>query len=130
MKLWSKEALVLGGIYGVLDTPFSLLGLEMLSNAVFLLFVAGVFLLCFNKTPKLLTGIISKYPRTSYYLAAVGWIPYAVAVIFLALVGYRYFYEVSDDVITKFAIYLPYGILFFVFISLLATCIKMRKNKK
>lgn len=38
MKLWSKEALVLGGIYGVLDTPFSLLGFELISGVLFLLF--------------------------------------------------------------------------------------------
>ena len=42
MKLWSKEALVLGGIYGVLDTPFSLLGFELISNVVFLLFIIWV----------------------------------------------------------------------------------------
>jgi hypothetical protein len=38
MKLWSKEALVLGCIYGVLDTPFSLLGFELISGVLFLLF--------------------------------------------------------------------------------------------
>nr|QIM10566.1 hypothetical protein PlAlph_4580 [uncultured Alphaproteobacteria bacterium] len=37
MKLWSKEALVLGGVYGVLETPRSLLGFENL---------AGIFLFC------------------------------------------------------------------------------------
>jgi len=30
MKLWSKEALVLGGLSGVLETPLSLLGFEIL----------------------------------------------------------------------------------------------------
>lgn len=38
MKLWSKEALVLGCIYDVLDTPFSLLGFELISGVLFLLF--------------------------------------------------------------------------------------------
>lgn len=128
MKLWSKEALVLGGIYGVLDTPLSLLGLETLSDVVFLLFVTGVFLLLFNKTPKLLTGIITKYPRTSYYLISFGWIPYAVAVFSLAFVGYRYFYEVSEDASAELMVYLSYGILFFVFVSLLIAYIRIRKK--
>ena len=34
----SNETMVLGCIYGVLDTPFSLLGFELISGVLFLLF--------------------------------------------------------------------------------------------
>ena len=34
-------------------------------------------MLCFNKTPKFIYKIIEKLPRVSYYLIAIGWIPYA-----------------------------------------------------
>lgn len=52
MKLWSKEAFVLGGIYGVLSTPCAYLGLENIGIMLFFLFVVGVFLLFFNKMPE------------------------------------------------------------------------------
>ena len=39
MKLWSKEALVLGGMYEVLEYPFTYLGLEHITDILFLVFL-------------------------------------------------------------------------------------------
>lgn len=36
--------------------------------------ILGMFMLCFNKMPKFLSNFISNYPKTSYYLCAIGWI--------------------------------------------------------
>lgn len=84
MKLWSKEALVLGGIYGVLGTPFSLLDFKNISFFLFLLFIGCVLSLCFNKKPRFIKYIINHSPEISYYLSAIGWIVYFTII---ALVG-------------------------------------------
>ena len=99
MKLWSKEALVLGGIYGVLETPFSFLGLENTTDILFVLFILGMFMLCFNKMPKFLSNFISNYPKTSYYLCAIGWIPYFMFIVFVMLIGSGYIIDYSDTTI-------------------------------
>ena len=99
MKLWSKEALVLGGIYGVLETPLSFLGLENASSILFLLFILGMFILCFNKTPKFLSNFISNHPKTSYYLCAIGWIPYFMFIAFITLIGSGYIIDYSDKTV-------------------------------
>ena len=99
MKLWSKEALVLGGIYGVLETPLSFLGVENISDILFLLFILGIFMLCFNKTPKFLSNFISNYPKTSYYLCAIGWIPYFMFIGFIMLIGSGYIIDYSDTTV-------------------------------
>ena len=39
MKLWSKEALLLGGIYGILETPFTYLNFEFITDTLFIVFV-------------------------------------------------------------------------------------------
>lgn len=128
MKLWSKEALILGGIYGVLDTPFSLLGLEILSDAVFLLFVVGILLLLFNKTPKLLNSIITKYPKTSYYLTAVGWIPYAMIIVGFSTLGGSHFFTYPDTFITAFLQDIAYISYALAVLSLLIAFVRTRKK--
>lgn len=97
MKLWSKEALVLGGIYGVLSTPCAYLGLENIGIMLFFLFVVGVFLLFFNKMPESFSKTIKKYPQTSYYLASFGWIPYFVIIGLVGFIASISFVEYSDD---------------------------------
>ena len=42
MKLWSKEALVLGGIYGVLSTPCVYLNLENIGYCLFFVFICNI----------------------------------------------------------------------------------------
>ena len=87
MKLWSKESLVIGGLYGILETPLSFLEMEKITDILFLLFIALIFLLCLGKTPKFLSEFIRKYPRISYYLTAIGWVPYFLMVVIAIILG-------------------------------------------
>ena len=62
MKLVSKETLVLGGLYYVADTPFTLMGAEFITDILLLAFVGCCVMLCFNKTPKFLSAFTAKFP--------------------------------------------------------------------
>jgi len=84
VKLWSREALVLGGIYNVLNIPFFILYSETLFKILFVAFFVSALMLCFNKTPKFISYIINHHPVISYYLCSFGWIIYF---IIIALVG-------------------------------------------
>ena len=97
MKLLSKEALVLGGIYGVLSTPCVYLDLENIGYFLFIVFIACMLGLCFSKTPMFINRIIKNYPKTAYYLASIGWIPYFVIITTTGFIGLGYFVEYSDD---------------------------------
>ena len=49
MKLYSKETLLLGGLYTVLAIPFTYLN-ESISEILLLLFIGFAITLCFKKT--------------------------------------------------------------------------------
>ena len=127
MKLWSKEALVLGGVYGALDTLFSLLGVDFLSDVIFLSFFVCVIMLLFNKIPKFISFMMNKYPRTTYYLAAIGWIPYLMLVITFVMMGSYQIWGYADTVLG----YLLFGQavleLLSVIISLIVAYLKAKK---
>lgn len=130
MKLWSKEALVLGGIYGVLETPLSFLGFENTSGILFLLFILGMFMLCFNKIPKFLSNFILNYPKTSYYLTAIGWIPYFMFIVFVLLVGSGYIINYSDTTVeySMNVMSYPYTTIYLALVSLIIALV--RKTNK
>lgn len=130
MKLWSKQALVLGGIYGVLETPFSFLGLENTTDILFVLFILGMFMLCFNKKPKFLSNFISNYPKTSYYLCAIGWIPYFMFIVFVMLIGSGYIIDYSDTTVeySMNVMSYPYTTIYLAIASLIIAFV--RKTNK
>lgn len=99
MKLWSKEALVLGGIYGVLSAPLTYLDLDNISMIVFAIFILCMLMLCFSKTPKFLDKIIKNHPKIAYYLASIGWVPYFVIIGIVGFIALGCFIEYSDNVI-------------------------------
>ncbi len=128
MKLWSKEALVLGGIYGVLETPLSFLGVENTTDILFLLFIIGIFMLCFNKTPKFLSNFISNHPQTSYYLCAIGWIPYFMFIGIIMLIGSGYIIDYSDTTVEYIMniIFYPYTTIYLAIASLIIAFARKR----
>lgn len=130
MKLWSKEALILGGIYGVLETPLSLLGFKSISGILFLLFILGMFMLCFNKIPKFLSTLISNYPKPSYYLCAIGWIPYFMFIVFVMLIGSGYIIDYSDTTVeySMNVMSYPYTTIYLAIASLIIAFV--RKTNK
>ena len=129
MKLFSKEALLLGGLYGALETPFSLLKFERVTDLLFVIFFILLVMLCFNKVPKFLSFILNNYPKTSYYLCAVGWVPYVVGVIFLVFAGTGLFVEYSQSFMTAFILLLAGIVVFGSLISLIAAFILARRKK-
>lgn len=130
MKLWSKEALVLGGMYGVLDTPFSLLGFELISNVVFLSFIVCAVMLLFNKTPKFISFIINKYPQTAYYLIAIGWVPYVIIILCFTMVGSHLLIGYADAMLGYLLFALVVFALLATIISLMIAYAKAEKTKK
>lgn len=127
MKLWSKEALVLGGIYGVLDTPFSLLGLNLITDILSLLFIFYTIMLCFNRTPKFIAFAINQHPQISYYLSAIGWIPYVIIVLFLGIVGSRLLFGYTDTVLE----FLLFSLTVFEFLAaIVSPIIAYAKSKR
>ncbi len=92
MKLYSKEALLIGGLYIVLSTPFiyfpSDIGVSI-SLGLLLTFILLMVLLFLNKTPFFITDIIKQYPQLSYYLASFGWLAYfmIIGLIFLPVIA-------------------------------------------
>lgn len=127
MKLWSKEALIIGGFYGILETPLSFLGMDNVTDILFLLFIVLIFALCFGKTPKFLSEFIRKYPRISYYLTAIGWVPYflMVAVAIILGIGFLLGYsEYLQENVLYGTAYLGLGL---TLLSLIVAFIKKRK---
>lgn len=101
MKLWSKEALVLGGIYGVLSAPCVYLNLENIGYCLFLVFIACMLGVCFNKVPKFINEVIENYPKTAYYLASIGWIPYFAIIGIVGFIALGCFIEYSDSMVER-----------------------------
>ena len=131
MKLWSKEALVLGGMYGVLETPFTYLGFEKIANILFVVFIWCMIMLCFNKTPKFIAKTIENYPKTSYYLSSIGWIPYFVILGTILFVLSGYVIDYSDSFLETLFSYLYYILPLLVFASLIVALImKNIKSKR
>lgn len=96
MKLWSKEALVLGGIYSVLDMPLLILNLDTIREILFVLFIAFANMLCFNKTPVFISYIIKHYPAISYYLCSFGWIIYFIIIAMIGIIPLAALFEWKD----------------------------------
>jgi hypothetical protein len=132
MKLWSKEALVLGGIYSVLSTPF-VYGhktvLEQISSILLVIFIICAIMLCFNKIPKFITYILNKYPKIAYYLAAFGWIPYFTIVAVVGLFVSAYFIEYDENNIEWWFKIVHYVLEFGIPVSLIIAFVRQKMVK-
>lgn len=129
MKLWSKEALVLGGVYGVLDTPFSLLNLELISEILLVAFLISAILLCFNKTPKFVTYITSQFPQTAYYLSSIGWIIYFAIIGLITIIVIAGIFEWPDNTLKDTMKIFNFICLWGIPFSLLIAFIREKINK-
>jgi len=129
MKLWSKEALVLGGVFAVLDTPVSLLGFDKVSEILFLVFFGCAVMICFNKTPKFLQQLITGYPVTSYYLAAIGWVPYFMIITSMIIAGIFVSVGFEETLFFKLIYIIAVSGLIGAVISLVTALIKDKTKK-
>ena len=125
MKLFSKETLVLGGLYCCLDIPFSLLGLEIISNMLGAFFFIFLIMILFNKVPNFLSKLIENNPKAAYYLSSVGWIVYFVLLVFFGFITYVSFFEVSPDLVNNFIVGLACSELILALVSL---CVAYKKR--
>lgn len=131
MKLWSKEALVLGGIYNVINTPFVYNDNETLgqiASILFYIFAICLVMLCLNKTPKFITQIINTHPKISYYLVAIGWIPY-FAILFVLCFGIFYFIEFNETQAESWLVFWGYAFELSTPISLIIAFIRQKLLK-
>ena len=133
MKLWSKEALVLGGIYSVLITPFvygNNAVIEQISSILFVIFMICAIMLCFNKTPKFVLFTLNRYPKISYYLAAFGWIPYFTIIAVVSLFISVYFIKYDKNSIEWWLKIMHYILEFGIPISLAIAFIRQKIGQK
>lgn len=128
MKICSDESLLLGGLYCVFEIIFALLGLEVLRDILFLVFLISVIMLCFNKTPKYISYTLNKYPKTSYYLMSFGWIPYFMVICFVLFLAYIQLFDSVDNLHLYIKYIIPCSIAVFImgFISLIIAYIKVK----
>ena len=96
MKLYSDEALCLGGIFSVMSAPFIYAGIESVALILLFAFVVLMFGIVFNKVPFFVTYIINNHPKITYYLSAIGWIPYFTIAYPVALIAICAFCDFSD----------------------------------
>ena len=83
MKIYSKEALLWGGLYELISTPFAYTASYNLGGILLVVFILGMFLLFFNKTPRFIRYILDSYPKFAYYICSFGWLPYFRIFIFV-----------------------------------------------
>lgn len=130
MKLWSKEALLLGGIYGILETPFTYLKYEFITDILFIIFVCCAIMLCFSRTPKFISKTMNNYPNISYYLISIGWIPYFVISGLILFILSGFIIDYSESFLELVFNYLYYTLPLLIFASLVSAFIRKQKNTK
>ncbi len=104
MKLLSKEALSVGGIYCVLNTPFFVVQTpiaEKASMLLFSIFIICMLLLYWPKFSLYIGDLTKRFPRIFYYLASIGWIPYFVIIGIICLIGVAAAMEWTDNTIEQ-----------------------------
>lgn len=104
MKLWSREALMVGGVYSVLSTPFLILETpvtEQINLFLFSMFIVCMFLLYWSKFSLLVSKQIDNFPKFSYYLMSIGWIPYFLIVGILIIFICAGVFSWNDDILDR-----------------------------
>ena len=130
MKLWSKEALLLGGMYGILEAPFTYLKYEFITDILFIIFVCCAIMLCFSRTPKFISKTMNNYPNISYYLISIGWIPYFVISGLILFILSGFIIDYSESFLELVFNYLYYTLPLLIFASLVSAFIRKQKNTK
>ena len=128
MKLRTKEALLIGGIYEAVKTPFIYLNINEFVNILFILFIAYTIFLCFNHELNFTAYIQHKHPNISYYLTAMGWVPYFSIICLVTIILIASYFEWTDILLEKVINIFNFTITFGALISLIiAAIMKMRR---
>ena len=127
MKLYSKEAMLLGGLYTVLAIPFTYLN-ESISGILLLLFIGLAIMLYFKKKLMFLERMISSYPKISSCLSSMGWYPYIFIIFTVSFTASGYFFDYQDDSIEKVFSIFDYSTSVLLIISLIYSIYKSFKK--
>lgn len=73
---------------------------------------------------------MNKYPQTSYYLAAIGWIPYLMIIIGFAMIGNYQILGYADALLGHLLFGLAVLALLSAIISLIVAYTKAKKQRK
>lgn len=137
MKLWSREALMAGGIYSVLSTPFFILETpvtERINLFLFSMFIVCMFLLYWPKFSLLVSKQTDKFPRLSYYLMSIGWLPYffiiGITAIFICTGVFSWNDDILDKIIGIFNLICLWGLPVSLIIAYLRAKIKIKSLEK
>ena len=133
MKLWSREALTLGGIYSVLSTPFLMLKtpmVEQIALSLFAMFIICMFLLYSPKFSLWIGKQTDNFPKLSYYLMSVGWLPYFLIIgplaIFICAVVFSWNDNVLNRTIGVFNLICSWGLPFSLIVAYIRIKTKIR----
>ena len=127
MKLYSKEALLLGGLYTVLAIPFTYLN-KTSSGIILLLFIGLAIMLYFKKKLMFLERMISGYPKISSCLSSMGWYPYIFIIFTVSFTASGYFINYPDYFIEKVFSIFDYSTSVLLVISLIYSIYKSFKK--
>ena len=128
MKLYSKEAMLLGGLYTVSAIPFTYLN-KSSSGILMLLFISLAIILYLNKELRFLERIIAGYPKISYCLSSIGWYPYVFIIFTVSFTASGYFMDYQDDFIENIFAIFDYGTSVLLIISLVSAIYKSFKKQ-
>lgn len=127
MKLYSKETMILGGLYTVLAIPFAYLN-KTSSGILLLLFIGLAIMLYFKKKLMFLERMISSYPKISSCLSSMGWYPYIFIIFTVSFTASGYFFDYQDDSIEKVFSIFDYTTSILLIISLIYSIYKSFKK--
>lgn len=127
MNLYSNEALCLGGIFSVMSAPFIYASIESVALMLLFAFVVLMFGIVFNKVPFFVTYMINHHPKITYYLSAIGWIPYFAIAYPVALIAICAFFDLSDKTSEFWLNIYVWTLNLGAFISLLIAFIKRNR---
>lgn len=120
---------LLGGFVLLSDYLFLLLPLnlkDILNTIVLLIFIALNLRLIAKKEIKFFTRFSEKFPKTSVYLSAVGWVEYVV--LFSFFIGLAILQTTERmELILPMVLYLAYFSYVSIFLSLLVCFLRQRK---
>lgn len=118
MKIFLKQALLLGGTYLIISTALSLIGNNLLADidmVLFVILILSVLFLAYKKNYRLLAAWAEKYQKTAVYLMAFGVVEYVSVVMFVPVVFldvYKRSLATGVEYVSPFAGYLEWASIF------------------
>ena len=124
MKIYSKETL-----YELLSTPFAYTASYNLGGILLVVFILGMFLLFFNKTPRFIRYILDSRSKFASYICSFGWLPYFRIFILVAGVFMAGIFMPEDKTVELSSQVIGYVLSWGLLLSLLIAFIRSLTTK-